>query len=150
MNLPLQITFRNMEPSDAVAARVNAEAAKLDRYYGRITSCRVVVEAPHRHHRWGELFHIRIELGLPREEIVIKHAPNLRRGLAHAGESKWAKHLEARAAHKDIYVTIHDAFKAARRRLEDYARRLRGDVKIHARVPALREEKLRGERLAGF
>ena len=147
---PLQIAFRNMEPSEAVAARINAEAAKLDRYFNRITSCRVLVEAPHRHHRWGEPFHVRIELGVPGEEIVVKHAPSLRRALEHSDTPKWVKHLEPDARHKDMYVTIHDAFKSARRRLEDYVRRLRGDVKIHDRVPAIRADKLRSEKLPGL
>jgi ribosome-associated translation inhibitor RaiA len=142
MNLPLQITFRNMEPSEAVATRIRAESAKLDKYFNRITSCRVLVEAPHQHHRSGEPFHVRIELGVPGNEIVVKHAPNLHSALAHADTAKWSKHFEAGGRHKDMYVTIGDAFKAARRQLEDYVRRLRGDVKGHGRVPPVRADKL--------
>ena len=142
MILPLQITFRNMQPSEAVAGRIRSEAAKLDRYYERITSCRVVVEAPHRHHKWGELFLIRIGVGVPGEEIVVRHAPNQRGAMTGPDARKWVKCLEADTRHKDIYVTIHDAFKAARRRLEDYARRLRGDVKSHERIPPLRAAKM--------
>lgn len=132
-----------MEPSEFVARRIEAEASKLDRYFGRITSCRVIVEAPHQRRKHGAAFHIEIELGLPRESLVIKHTPNSRRALAAGGEApKWAKHLEAGAAHKDVYISIRDGFRSARRRLEDYVRRLRGDVKVHARVPALRREKM--------
>ncbi len=130
-----------MQPSDAVTARIRAEAAKLDRYYNRITSCRVLVEAPHRHHRRGGPFHLRIDLRVPREEIVVKHEPSLHHALAHDDSSKWVKHLEAGGPHKDMYVTIRDAFKAVRRRLEDHVRRLRGDVKVHARVPPLHADK---------
>jgi ribosome-associated translation inhibitor RaiA len=65
MILPVQITFRNMTPSDAVAARVQEEAGRLDEFYRRITSSRVIVEIPHRHHTLGEQFHVRIELGVP-------------------------------------------------------------------------------------
>ena len=46
MILPVQITFRNMPPSDAVAARVQEEAEKLDEFYRRITSCRVIDRDP--------------------------------------------------------------------------------------------------------
>ena len=35
MIVPVQITFRNMPPSDAVAARVQEEAEKLDEFYRR-------------------------------------------------------------------------------------------------------------------
>jgi ribosome-associated translation inhibitor RaiA len=136
MVTPAQISFRHMKPSDAVAARIRAQALKLDRYYGRITSCRVLVEAPHRHHKHGGACHIRIALGLPRGELVIIRAPRLHKAPEDADASKWAKHLETGMVYKDVYVSIRDAFKAARRRLEDYARRLRGDVKLHAdRLP---------------
>lgn len=142
MTLPLQITYRNMQPSAAVTDRVRAEAAHLDRYYPRITSCRVMIEAPHRHHKRGELFHIRVELGVPGGELVVKHEPSSHPALAQADFSKWSKHLETNARHKDIYVDIHDTFKEARRRLEDYVRKMRGDVKMHSRVPIGRSEKL--------
>jgi len=75
MNLPVQMTFRNMDASAAVAARVQEEADKLERYFDRITSCRVIVEAPLRHHRRGDPFHIRIELGVPGKELVVTHEP---------------------------------------------------------------------------
>lgn len=126
MILPVQITFRNMPPSDAVAARVQKEAEKLDEFYRRITSCRVMIEAPHRHHKSGEQFHVRIELGVPRGEIVVRHEPSLHSAVQRGDEEEWEKHLEARPQYKDIDVVIGDAFKAARRRLQDYARRQRG------------------------
>ena len=90
MILPVQTTFRNMDASAAVAARVQEEADKLDKYFDRITSCRVIVEAPHRHHRRGEPFHIRIELGVPGKELVVTHVPTL----AHEDQGEWHKHLE--------------------------------------------------------
>ena len=139
---PLQITFRNMEPSAAVEARVRAEAAKLDRYYNRITSCRVMIEAPHRHHKWCEGFHIGITIDVPRAEIVVRHEPTQCRAMTQSGATKWVKRLEVSGPHKDIYVTLRDAFRSARRQLEDYARRMRGDVKIHGRTPVLRSEKI--------
>ena len=142
MMSPVQITFRNMQPSPAVAARINTEATKLERYYARITSCRVVVEVPHRHHKHGELFHICIELNVPGAELVVRHEPTMHRELAQSDGAKSSKHFEAHAPHKDVYVTIRDAFKAARRQLEDHARRLRGDIKIHGRIPPLRLEKV--------
>lgn len=66
-----------MDTSAAVAARVQEEAAKLDRYFDRITSCRVIVEAPHRHHRRGEPFHVRIELGVPGKELSLRMSRRL-------------------------------------------------------------------------
>ena len=140
MILPVQITFRNMPPSDAVAARVQEEAEKLDEFYKRITSCRVIVEAPHRHHILGEQVHVRIELAVPGGEIVVRHEPSLHSTLQHSSGEEWEKHLEAHPQHKDIGVAIRDAFKAARRQLQDYARRQRGQVKVHDGTSSFPEE----------
>ena len=143
MIIPVQITFRNIPPSPAVEARVRKEVEKLERYYDRITRCRVMIEAPHRHQKWGMPFRLRIDLGVPHGEIVVKHEPSLRTELAHSESGRRFKHFEADGAHRDLYVTIRDAFDVARRQLEDHVRRLRGDVKLHARTPVLRREKLR-------
>ena len=131
MILPVQITFRNIPASEAMAARVQEEAEKLNEFYNRITSCRVVIEAPHRHHRLGEQVHVRIELGVPGRELVVRHEPSLHSASQRRGEEEWEKHLEASPQHKDTGVAIRDAFKAARRQLQDYARRQRGQVKAH-------------------
>ena len=131
MELPVQITYRNMEPSEAVTARIREEAAKLDTFFPRITSCRVVVEAPHRHHKWGELFHVRIELGVPGTELVVTHEPSPHAALARDEDAALKKHFEVHPQHKDIYVAVRDAFGSVRRQLQDYVKRLRGEVKAH-------------------
>lgn len=133
MELPIQITYRNMEPSPAVTARVEAEAAKLDTFFDRITSCRVVIEAPHRHHKWGELFHVRIELSVPGAELVVSHEPTPHSALSHDDEAALQKHFEIHPEHKDVYVAIRDAFGSARRQLQDHVKRMRGEVKSHVR-----------------
>lgn len=134
MQLPVQITYRNMDASEALTARIQEESAKLDEFFPRITSCRVVVEAPHRHHKWGELFHIRIELGVPGTELVVSHEPSPHASLSHEeGEAAAVKKsAEIHPEHKDAYVAIRDAFLSARRQLQDYSSRLRGEVKTHA------------------
>jgi ribosome-associated translation inhibitor RaiA len=114
MQTPLQITFRNMEHSDAVEARVRELAEKLDHYFDRITACHVVIEAPHRHHHKGKLYQVNITLAVPGSEIAI----------GHSGRKNHA--------HEDVYVADSDSFKAAKRQLEDYVRKSRGDVKTHA------------------
>jgi ribosome-associated translation inhibitor RaiA len=113
MDLPIEITFRGMEPSDAVDARIRERAEELTRFCSRIQSCRVVVESGHHRHKHGRLRHLRIHLAVPEGEIVVNRDPS------------------EHHAHEDIYVAIRDAFDAARRQLEEHARRLRGDVKTH-------------------
>lgn len=117
MQLPLQITFRGMGQSDAVEANIRERAEKLERFAGHITSCRVIVEAPHKHHIKGGHFSVKIDITLPGEEIVA------------------SRHPEKRRAHEDVYIAIRDAFQATRRQLEDYVRRRRSDVKKHEAPP---------------
>jgi ribosomal subunit interface protein len=121
MQIPLQISFRNMDPSPAVEERIRKKAAKLERFHDRIIGCTVVVEAPHRHHHKGKLYSVRVDISVPGKDVVVDRA-------------KPGDH-----AHEDVYVAIRDAFNAATRRLEDQARKMRGSVKTHAvRPPAER------------
>jgi cold shock CspA family protein len=113
MEQPLQITFRNDLHSDALEADIREKAAKLDQFYEKVMACRVMVEAPHSHHHKGNLYHIRIDLTVPGGELVVKRGP------------------KEHHAHEDPYVAVRDAFDAARRQLQDYARKQRGKVKSH-------------------
>lgn len=108
MQRPLDITFRDMTPSAAVEAAIERWAARLEHRYGRIQGCTVVVEQPHHHHRQGNRFHVHVELTVPGREIASRGAE-----------------------HENAYVAIAEAFRAARRQLQDHARIQRGDVKRH-------------------
>ena len=113
MQLPLQIVFRNIPPSEAVEAKVRERAEKLAKITDNILTCRVTVEAPHKHHHIGLTYQVRIELAVPGNEIVVSRDP----GLNHA--------------HEDVYVAVRDAFNAVRRQLEDYVRQMQGKDKQH-------------------
>ncbi len=121
MQLPLQITFRHMEPSEHIENLIRERAERLDRFAPDIMSCRVVVEPAGKHHQHGNMYEVRIDLTLPGEEIVVNREPS--------------EHVE----YKKIEVAIRDAFDVARRQLEDYVRRRRKEVKTphippHGRV----------------
>jgi ribosome-associated translation inhibitor RaiA len=137
MEIPLQVTFRNMPPSEAVEKNIREKTAKLESFYDRLTSCRVIIEAPHRHHHKGKAYEVRIDLTVPGGEIVINHAPTrlsaLKSSEATGSEQEVTETHEPskHAAHADVYVAIRDAFNAAGRRLQDYARRQSGAVKTH-------------------
>lgn len=105
MQIPLQITFRGFPSSEAIEARVRDEAAKLERFHGNITACRVVLKAPHQNRNKGNLFHTSIHMTVPGSEIDVTREP------------------PQQHAHEDIYVSIRDAFREATRQLEDYVRR---------------------------
>jgi ribosome-associated translation inhibitor RaiA len=130
--MPLQITFRHMDPSPALEARIRQRAEGFDRFFGRIIACRVVVECRHMRHQQGKLFEVRIDLTVPGGEIVV-------------GRDSGANH-----AHEDAHVAVRDAFDAARRRLEDHARDRRGAVKLHAVPDHGRIARLLPDRDCGF
>ena len=150
MILPVQISFRGMKPSEAVEARVREEVAKLETFYQGIMRCRVVVELPHKHHKKGDLYHVRIDMTVPGAELVVKREPSLQAGLRQIDSEKQSKSYEAHAAHKDVFVVIRDAFKEARRQLQDYARLVRGQTKAHIPQPSGRVSKLFPEEGYGF
>jgi cold shock CspA family protein len=135
MILPVQVTFRNISHSDAIEAFIREKAASLDRYYNHLMSCRVVVEVPHRHHRQGPHCHVRIDLAVPGGEIVIKREPTLHARQQDIEAEECTKCMEVERSHKHLRVAIREAFDAARRKLQDYARRQRADVKTHMAKP---------------
>jgi hypothetical protein len=125
----VQISFRKMKVVPALEQEIRSRVAWLDAFHPAIVKCRVLLEVPHRHRRHGRRLHVRIELALPGEDVVVDHQPAFAAG---AGVVAHKRH-ELDGRHKDASVAIHDAFDAARRRLEDAARRLRGDVKTPRR-----------------
>ena len=127
MQLPLQITFRDIDPSPAIEEAIREKADKLDRHAPRIISCRVVVETPHKHQHKGKQYQVRIDLSIPGDEIVVNREPN-----------------------PDVYVAIRDAFQAAERQLKDYRQRRRGDTKQHDEQPHGRVVRLFPDEGYGF
>jgi cold shock CspA family protein len=135
MILPVQVTFRNTPHSDRVEELIREQAADLDRYYNHIMGCRVVVEVPHHHQVEGDHYSIRIRLTVPGGEVVANREPTLHSRQQDAKEEQHTKEREIEATHKYVAVAINEAFDTARRRLQDFARRQRLDVKTrHGRV----------------
>ena len=112
MEIPLQITAHDIDLTDTIKAEITEKAGKLDKFYDRIMRCRVVIESPRRHQHEGKLYTVHIYMTVPGAELVVKHALN-----------------------KDLYVALRDAFRDARRKLEDFVREQRGDVKYHEEAP---------------
>lgn len=127
--IPVQITFRSIGATKDIQDEITARAQNLARFYSGITSCRVLIEVPARHHRNGSAFHVRIDLTVPDSEIVVKREPTLypsQRDIAHERHSK---RMETRPERRHLKVAIREAFDAARRRLQDHAGRRRTAVR---------------------
>ena len=109
MEFPVQIAFRGMAHSTALEAAIREKASKLGQFHQHIMSCHVVIETAARHKHQGKEFVARLDIKVAGGEIAINR-----------------EHSE------DPLVAVRDAFDAARRKLEDHARRQRSDVKSHA------------------
>jgi cold shock CspA family protein/ribosome-associated translation inhibitor RaiA len=118
MQVPLQVVFEHIAHVDFIDERVRDEVEKLEQFYGRITSARVVIGRPqHRHHK-GDTYTVRLHLTIPdAADIAISRDP------------------AATGRHEDVQVTITDAFDAARRQLQDIVRKRQGQVKAHETAP---------------
>jgi len=124
MQVPLEITFRGMDPSESIDKEIRNHVESLEKFYDRITSCHVTLELPHRHKTHGKQFDVTIIMAVPGRELVVSHRP---------GKDE---------THTDAYIAIRDAFRAMRRELQDYVRELRGDVKTHEPLPHARVSEL--------
>jgi cold shock CspA family protein/ribosome-associated translation inhibitor RaiA len=118
MQTPVEIDFQGMKGNEELRACVLKHIAVLEQRFGRITACRVVIKAPSERHRTGGACEVAIRLSLPQgREVDI-------------GRSE-----KADDRHSDPIAALNDAFKRARRRLQDHVRRMRGDVKSHDAPP---------------
>jgi len=110
-----------MGASPAIEEFIRQWAVKLEHVYPRIERGHVVIERPHQHHHQGQRVHVTVTLAVPGPDVIVSRD--------HALDG----------SHENIYVAVRDAFHAARRQLEDHARRQRQDVKTrvepeHGRV----------------
>ena len=106
-----QVSFDDLPIDEAVREAALDHIDQLERFSSRITGCHVVISQPHRHHRDGRPYSVRIDLLVPGDEIVVNR-----------------DHHHDRA-HEDVLVALRDSFLIARRRLEDYVRRHQGAEK---------------------
>ena len=142
MQLTPSITFRGLADTAALEAEIATRLRKLETFYHRIMNCRVLVELVQQHHANGNHYHVRIDLTVPGEEIVVSHEASLRGMAQNIEAGTIRKASEPDPERKDVHIAIRQAFDVARRRLQDFARRQRGSVKTrslpnHGRVARL-------------
>ena len=114
METPVKIDFQGMDANSDVRSAIVKHLIQLEERFSRITAGRVVLKAPGDHHRKGGLYEISIRLALPEgREVNIGHTP------------------QNDERHSDLTFAINDAFKRARRQLQDQVRKLQGQVKHH-------------------
>ena len=108
MPIPLDLTVRDMDNTDAIRSKIEQKTQKLETFYDHIEYCKVVVDIPQKHKHQGKLYNIHLELAVPGKKLIANQHPN-----------------------EDLYVAIRDTYAALTRQLEEYTRRQRGEVKFH-------------------
>jgi ribosome-associated translation inhibitor RaiA len=94
-----------MESPLQVVVRNISHSAALE---ARVRENVVTIEELQKRRRQGRHFRVSIDMRVPGREIVASHDHD-----------------------EDVYVALREAFHSARRQLEDTARVMRGDVKVH-------------------
>jgi ribosome-associated translation inhibitor RaiA len=126
MQTSVEIDFQGMTGNAGLRDAIEKHVADLERHFSRVTACRVVLKAPGGHHRTGGLYEVNVHLALPGgREVNVGHT------------------AQDDERHSDVTFAINDAFKRARRQLQDQARRLEGQVKVHEK-PANRNRHAAG------
>jgi hypothetical protein len=116
METPAQIEFEGVQASAGLQGTVDQHIAELESHFGRITVARIVVKGPGDHHQTSGQYQVSIRLALPDgREVHVGRTPK--------EDQRYA----------DLTFAIDDAFKRARRQLQDQARIMRWDVKHRAR-----------------
>ena len=117
MQTPVEIDFQDLTATPSVRNSIEQHVAKLEERFGRITACRLVVKGPGGHHRTG-LYDVNIRLALPDgREVNVGRTP------------------QEDERYSDLTFAVNDAFKRARRQLQDQVRHLQGQVKHHEAEP---------------
>ena len=101
MPIPVQITFRDIDPSDAIEARIQERVDRLEKFAQRATGLNVTISAPHHHGHKGQLYQFTLELFMPAGDFVVRQGDT-------------PDH-----SHEDVYVAMRDAFQALERRVHE-------------------------------
>jgi cold shock CspA family protein len=117
METPVEIDFQGMPAQPQLRDTIAKHVSQLEQRFGHITAGRVVLKAPGGHHRTG-LYEVNIRLALPDgREVNVDRTP------------------QEDERHSDVTFAINDAFKHARRQLQDHVRKMQGHVKEHETEP---------------
>ena len=118
MHTPLRITFQNTPSSDAIRQQIEEQADHLEQFFGRMTACHIVFKVPDGNHRSSGLYEVTVHIKMPGGTTVdIDRTPGL--------DERFS----------DPQFAVSDAFRRARRRLQDRAKVMRQEVKsLHKRI----------------
>jgi hypothetical protein len=131
MQLRPVVKFRGVPSDVGLENDIRRRVARLRTYHPGIIGCRVLVAQPGRHRRTGRTYNVRIDVSLPHGRVEISHAASLRAEARAREQASYRKQDVSARDRRHAVVAVRRAFEDARRRLQDFTRRQRGDVKAH-------------------
>ena len=135
MEVPAEVTFHNMRHSAALEADIRKRVAKLEKFYGRLISCRVSIEARMKQHRSGNIYEVHIEMQAPGRHLVVSREPH---------------HVKERRARTDVRASVIEAFEAAEAQLRSFGKKRNGEIKPHPAPAQGQVSEFFAERDYGF
>jgi cold shock CspA family protein len=114
MQVPLNMTFRNVRKSAEIEALIRKQAVKLERVCPYLVSCRIAIEKPQAHQKSGNPFRVRVDVTVPPAHELVT--------VRNSGEGD---------LHEQLPTVLRQAFGAMQRQLKKLVEKQRGDVKIH-------------------
>lgn len=115
---PVELALQDVAITPDIQGLIDSNVAMLEQRFGRITTCKIIIRGPGNRHQTGGLNHISIRLALPTgRDVNIGRTP------------------KEDPRHADLAFAVNDAFKRARRQLQDHARRMQAQVKTRAEQP---------------
>lgn len=114
MQVPLEITYRDVPKTDAIEALLQEKIARLERVCDHISSCRIAIEKSHDRPESGSPYRVRIDLTVPPgHELAAVQNPAVG------------------TQYEPLEAVIRDAFSAAERQLKELNQRQHNRVKSH-------------------
>lgn len=113
MQIPPEIAFQHVEPSDDIRALIAEKFTLLEKIYDGIISAHIQIRAPHQRKQTGNLFSVTIEIRVPGKALVVR------------------KEQGDAARHEHLRATLRDAFAAMAVELKRWKDTIKGEVKSH-------------------
>jgi ribosome-associated translation inhibitor RaiA/cold shock CspA family protein len=115
MQVPLEISFHNIDSIPWAEEEIRTRAADLERIFERLTSCRVHIDQRAKNLSGTIPPVVHIELGIPgHTDLVVSHEPD---------------HLLRKYQRPDLHNAINEAFRIAERQLLDVKEKMSGRTK---------------------
>ena len=128
MATPVFVTFRHMSPRAELEEYAREQVRRLERFYGRIVDCRVLLEP-----NQAGVLRVLVELTVPGERLVASFEANEEGAVPRV---PWVPVPEYRWLH-----VMHEAFATAERVLQGYVGRRQAGLREEAELAAVDDRR---------